>query len=91
VTVCATVSQVKEFKSLTFKSIKGILEQYGKKDGISPEKIPEFVKLFAGKKYCLLIYLKDPHQIKPFEILKKGFGMMSAWITTEKIASLRSQ
>jgi ASC-1-like (ASCH) protein len=40
-----------------------------------------FEKLIADKKYCILIYLKNPRKIKPFEINKKGFGAMAAWIT----------
>lgn len=92
VTVKAIVEKVKEIiidSGLGQNDVKSILEKYSHDDGITPEKIPEFTKLFTDKKYCILIYLKNPQKIKPFEISKKGYGMMSAWITTEKIASSR--
>lgn len=47
-----------------------------------------FEKLVKDKKFCILIYLKNPQKIKPFEINKKGFGAMSAWITTTDIKNI---
>ncbi len=90
VTVCAKVKRVKEIEIKDSgrgqnDTVKEILNKYGREDGIAPEKIPEFAKLFADKKYCLLIYLKNPRKVKPFEINKRGFGAMAAWMTTKKI------
>lgn len=56
-----------------------------KDDGIKRSKISNLYKLFRYKKYCLLIFLKNPKEIKPFNISKKGFGMMSAWLCVDDI------
>lgn len=40
VTVKSQISQVLTFENLTPDKIKNILEEYGKEDGIEPEKIP---------------------------------------------------
>lgn len=85
ITVKAKVHKVIKFESLTPKKIREILEKFGDQDGIEKEKISFFAKLFADKKYCLLIFLKDPQKVKPFEINKKGFGAMCAWITSKKL------
>jgi hypothetical protein len=62
---------------------------YGKDDGLDKEKIPEFFERFKNKKYCVLVFLKNPRKVKPFEIDKSGFGAMSAWITVDDIAKIR--
>lgn len=88
VTVKATVAKVLQFKNLNPEKIRGILEKFGKEDGIEKEKIPFFAKLFTDKKYCILIFLKNPKKVQPFEINKKGFGAMCAWITANKLDRL---
>ncbi|TRZ64927.1 MAG: hypothetical protein D4Q79_00400 [Spirochaetia bacterium] len=89
VRIKAEVSKVIQFTDLTPKKVKKILDKYGKDDGIEKGKISEFFKRFKDKKYCILIFLKDPQEIKPFEIDKAGFGAMSAWITVDNIAKIR--
>ena len=74
---------------LTPKKVKQILKEYGRDDGIEKNKIPEFFKLFKDKKYCLLIFLKKPEKIKPFEINKTGFGTMSAWLVVEDVGMIK--
>lgn len=89
VTVKAEVDVVQQFSNLTAERVKEILERYGKDDGIEKEKIPEFFDRFKDKKYCMLIFLKNPQLIKPFRIDKTGFGMMSAWISIENINDIK--
>lgn len=48
-------------------------------------KSKNFLSYSKNKKYCLLIFLKNPEKVEPFEINKTGFGMMSAWLTAENI------
>lgn len=69
--------------------VKDILEKYGEDDGIERKRIPEFYERFKDKKYCILIFLKNPRAVKPFEIDKSDFGSMSAWITIDKIEKLK--
>lgn len=45
--------------------------------------------MFKDKNYCLLIFLKNPREINYFDISKKGFGAMSAWITVKNIKEIK--
>jgi len=89
VSVKTEVKKIISFSDLNSEKVKNILDRYGKNDGIGKDKIQEFFKLFKNKKYCLLIFLKNPKPIKPFEINKTGFGIMSAWLTVEKIGRVK--
>ena len=85
----AEVSDVKQFSDLTPEKVRNILEKYGELDGIGKQKLDEFFELFKDKKYCILIFLKNPVIIKPFKINKKGYGSMSAWICINKIDDIK--
>lgn len=89
VRIKAEVSKVMQFADLTPKRVGEILNEYGKDDGIEQEKTPEFFERFKDKKYCMLIFLKNPIEIRPFEIDKTGFGAMSAWITVDNIPKIK--
>ncbi len=91
VRIKAEVSKVMQFMDLTSKRVKEILNEYGRDDGIEKEKIPEFFERFKDKKYCILIFLKNPIKIKPFDIDKTGFGAMSAWITVDRVDKIKRQ
>ncbi len=85
VTIKATVKKVIQIQDLNKKRVKEILTKYGKADGLGINEIPKFIERFKDKKYCILIFLKNPKTIKPFHIDKSGFGMMAAWICVENI------
>jgi len=89
VTIKAEVEKVTQFEDLTPEKVKEILQTRGEEDGIQAEQIPYYFELFKDKKYCMLIYLKNAQKIKPFEINKKGFGMMAAWLTVPDINTIR--
>ena len=89
VSVKANVKKVLQFSSLTPGKVAELLEIYGTDDGIEKESIPKFYDRFKDKSYCLLVFLENPEKIEPFEIDKKGFGMMSAWICLENINQIR--
>lgn len=89
VRIKAEVKGVMQFTDLTPRKVKEILDEYGDDDGIEKEKIYEFFERFKNKKYGILIFLKNPREIKPFEINKTGFGAMSAWITVDDIAKIK--
>ncbi|MFH1509864.1 MAG: hypothetical protein ABID67_01835 [Candidatus Nealsonbacteria bacterium] len=88
VKIKAEVSKVKQFVNLTPKRVKEILDEYGEDDGLEKDKIVKFYKLFKDKRYCILIFIKNPIKIKPFEVIKQGFGNMSAWITVDNIKKI---
>lgn len=85
----AKVKTVKQFSDLSPKKVREILNEYAKDDGIESENIPEFLNLFKNKKYCLLIFLKNPQKVKPFNIDKTGYGAMAAWITVDDIKRIK--
>jgi ASC-1-like (ASCH) protein len=89
VSLKVSVAKVLSFENLTSKKVKAILAKYGQADGLDKKEIPEFYKRFKDKKYCLLIFLKDPQKIKPFNINKAGFGMMAAWLTVNNISQIK--
>lgn len=89
VTIKAEVDKVVSFSGLTPKKVSEILNEYGNDDGIEKTKIKDFFELFKNKNYCLLIFLKNPKKIEPFEIDKTGFGMMSAWLSVENIEKIK--
>lgn len=86
VSVKADVESVLQF-SLTPEKVREILDKYGADVGI--HNIPEDLEFLKDKKYCILVFLKNPQKVEPFEIDKKGFGLMSAWLTVENVTSLR--
>ncbi len=89
VTIKAEVDKVIQFSDLTPEKVKEILYQYGQADGLGIDKIPEFFEMFKDKKYCILIFLKNPQKIVPFEIDKTGFGVMSAWISVDNVNKIK--
>ena len=90
VTIKTEVEKVIQFSDLTPEKVKEILYQYGQADGLGIDKIPEFFEMFKNKKYCMLIFLKNPQKIKPFEIDKSGFGAMSAWISVDDVNRIKA-
>ncbi|HUS49007.1 MAG TPA: ASCH domain-containing protein [Candidatus Paceibacterota bacterium] len=86
----AEVERVLQFSNLTPKKVKEILHKYGNEIGIEIEEIPKFLEAFKSKNYCILIFIKNPQKIEPFKITKKGYGIMSAWITLENINKIIS-
>lgn len=53
------------------------------------EEVEQFEDLEGEKRYCILIHLKNPRRISPFNINKTGFGSASAWLCVESINSIR--
>lgn len=83
VSVRAKVKNLISVEKLTPDKVKDILKRYGKDDGI--DDIESYCELFKEKNYCMLIFLEEPERIIPFNIDKKGFGAMAAWICVDNI------
>jgi len=49
----------------------------------------EFFERFKDKRYCILMFLRNPTEINPFDINKAGFGAMSAWIAIDDISKIK--
>jgi ASC-1-like (ASCH) protein len=89
VAIKSEVAKVIQFSNLTPQKVKELLEKYGDDDGIEKAEIPKFLKVFKNKKYGILIFLKNPERVEPFEINKTGFGIMSAWISVDDINQIK--
>lgn len=89
VTLKAQVSQVLQFSHLNPSKIRQILNKYGHADGITPDNFDFYFNLFKNRRYCLLIFLQNPQLVTPFNINKKGFGAMSAWLTVDNINQIK--
>lgn len=89
VSIKAEVEKVLQFSDLTSNKVKEILETYGKEIGITREEIPKYYGMFKDKKYCILIFLKNPTKIPEFNINKKGFGNMCSWISIDSIDNIK--
>ncbi len=89
VTLCADVKKVMQFSDLSPVQVKKIVQRYGVGIGLDRSEQAQFIKDRAKKKYCILIFLKNPQRIKPFMIDKSGFGSMAAWISVPKINKIK--
>jgi len=89
VNLIAQVEKVLQYSDLTPGKVRAILVEYGKDDGIDESDIEKFYGLFKNRRYCLLIFLRNPQAIEPFEISKKGFGAMTAWISINDINKIK--
>jgi predicted transcriptional regulator len=90
VTVKATVSGVEQYADLDERKTREILRKYGHRDLGTTEIKEEAMNYIRGKRYCIIVHLKNPQKIPPFEIDKTGFGAMSAWIAVEDINSIKA-
>ena len=89
VSIKTKVDSVMQFSDLTPEKVMEILIKYGKVDGINIKDIKEYYERFKNKNYCILVFLKNSQKIKPFGINKKGFGIMSAWLTVDNITKIK--
>lgn len=89
VQVRTEVERVMQFADLTPHRVKEILTAHGERIGIEKDNIAKFYERCEGKKYCILVFLKNIMAVKPFEIDKTGFGAMSAWLTVKSVASIK--
>ncbi|MEK7612109.1 MAG: ASCH domain-containing protein [Patescibacteria group bacterium] len=90
VSIKAWVEKTIHFSDLVPNKARKILHTYGKDDGISKDRISYFYKLFKDKRYCILIFLKNPRKVKSFTIDKRGFGMQAAWLTVKNINRIQN-
>lgn len=88
VTVRAEVERVEQYADLTPEKVKEILDKYGQADGLGIDDIPKFYELFKCKRYCVLVFLRNPEKIEPFEINRKGLPSSAGWITIDDIKKL---
>ncbi|HVX92955.1 MAG TPA: hypothetical protein VHA74_02460 [Candidatus Dojkabacteria bacterium] len=89
VTIKAVVSKVEQFDNLDEKKIADLFKRYGEEDLGTKEISEEIKKYVEGKKYSVIVWIKNPQLIEPFDIDKKGYGAMSAWLTVDNIEMIK--
>lgn len=85
VTIKAIVDKVEQYENLNENDINLLINNFSEKDLGTSEITKDIQEYIHGKKYAIIIYLKDVKAIKPFEIDKSGFGLMSAWLCMESL------
>lgn len=85
----AVVENVRQFDKLDEVKIFKVRRRYKKEIGITEKKLSSFGDFFKGKKYGILIFLKKPEDVAPFEINKKGFGIGTAWISVHDVNQIK--
>lgn len=81
----AIVENILTYENLTPQKITEIIKEYGNQIGIGLN----FVEEVKDKRFCILIFLSNPQRIETFEINKKGYGLMNAWITIDDVSKLK--
>lgn len=81
----AEVESILTYENLNADLIADIIKKYGDSIGINLS----FADEVKDKRFCILIFLAHAQKIEPFEINKKGYGLMAAWITTDDINKMR--
>jgi ASC-1-like (ASCH) protein len=89
VTVKAEAGEVIQIPDLNPAKVREILDDYGRPDGLGIEDIPKFYEMFKDKRYCMIIFLKNPQKVRPFGIDKKGFGAMSSWLVVDDVNKIK--
>jgi predicted transcriptional regulator len=87
ITIKAEVEKVLQFEDLDLIKARWIVDRYGKAICLQNKDVEKWAR---GKRYCILIFLKNPQMVdKPFAIDKSGFGTGAAWICVEDISSIK--
>ena len=85
ITVKARVKNVLFFDDLNKEKVQKILQEYG--TDICMGTL-DYTPYYDKKKYCILIFLEDVQEIKPFHIDKTGFGNACAWMTIKDVKEI---
>ena len=84
----ARVSDVLQYQDLGKNKVEQIINQYESRLGVTRKQLFDKVKY---KRYCVLIFLKNPQEISNFEIDKRkgGFACGDAWLVLNRIDDIR--
>jgi len=90
ITVKVDVEKVLQFENYDDGRLNEIIKKYGGEGGICfPSPSDETFEWARKRKYCVLMFLRNPQKIPPIEIDKKGFGNACAWICVEDINKIK--
>ncbi len=77
VTTKAIVEKVKQFEIKNLDEVGQIIKSYPDIDLVDKN----YEVWAKGKRYCILMWLKDAQEVEPFNIDKTGFGSAAAWMS----------
>jgi hypothetical protein len=80
----ALVDKVVNSEKLTEEQSGNLLLTNQRKLNLTPEQI----KRWSGKRYIVLIELKEVQSIEPFAIDRSGYGTMDDWLPVEAIENV---
>lgn len=85
----AEVKRVLQFDHYSDSQLENILKEYGGVWWIAFSSLSEARERVKSKKYCILIFLKNPQSISSFAINKTWYGNACAWISLEHIDTIK--
>ncbi len=88
VTLKGMVTKVLQFEVRYDDEAMDITKRFA--SGLGFSRIPDvMLNYISGKRYGILVFFDSVEKVKPFNIDKAGFGMMSAWISVPNIRSIK--
>lgn len=86
----AEVEEIMQFENYTEVQLEKIIDKYHGIGGINFVSSKEDIFNWAKqRKHCILIFLKNPKKVTPFQINKSGFGNACAWICVDDISKIK--
>ncbi|HLC44092.1 MAG TPA: hypothetical protein VJK08_03135 [Patescibacteria group bacterium] len=89
ISIRADVAEIQQFDRLNSLKIRQILDEFGLRLGYSRSELADYFSQIKDKKYCIIIFLQNILKVKLFDINKKGFGTMSAWLVVDNIDKIK--
>lgn len=90
VTAKADVERVIQYDNYSEDELRKVLEMYGK-DISFRSPLDDVFEWARKRKYCILIFLKNPQKVGPFNIDKTGFGCSCAWVCINSIEEIKQK
>jgi hypothetical protein len=81
----ATVSKVFNSEKLSKEESNKVLIENQPKLALTSEQ----VKRWAGKRYLVLVEVKDVSTVEPFAFDRSGFGNMDDWLPVENVENVK--
>ena len=89
VTAVAEVAGVEQYEVVDDRMRRDILNRYVTRDLGTSLISPALESYTQGKRYAIVIFLIKPSSVTPFDIDKKGFGAMAAWLVISDISVIQ--
>lgn len=86
----AIASKIIQLDNPSISELKSYISKYKGENYINSNmSVDDILKWANGKKYIILIFLKDAKGIVPFDIDKNGFGNAAAWLCASDVNRIK--